>query len=94
MAEAGYDVILVCPGDSGSYQKGVYRDSIPLPQSRRERLTRSMYEACNAALAHKADLYHFHDPDLIRIAPRLKRSGAKVVYDSHEDVRAQIRTKE
>jgi glycosyltransferase involved in cell wall biosynthesis len=30
---------------------------------------------------------------LIRIAPRLKRSGARVVYDSHEDVRAQIGTK-
>lgn len=93
LVEAGYDVTLVCPSDSSHCKKGVYIDSIPVPKSRRERMTRTIYQACYAALDHKADLYHFHDPELIRIAPRLKRSGAKIVYDSHEDVRAQIRTK-
>lgn len=93
LVEAGYDVTLVCPSDSSNSNKGVCVDSIPVPKSRRERMTRTIYQARYAALDHKADLYHFHDPELIRIAPRLKRSGAKVVYDSHEDVRAQITTK-
>ena len=93
LQEAGYDVTLVCPSDPSNSKKGVCVDSIPVPKSRRERMTRTIYQACYAALDHKADLYHFHDPELIRIAPRLKRSGAKIVYDSHEDVRAQIRTK-
>jgi glycosyltransferase involved in cell wall biosynthesis len=37
------------------------------------------------ALALRADVYHLHDPELLTIARPLKRrSGAKVVYDSHE----------
>jgi glycosyltransferase involved in cell wall biosynthesis len=97
LAEAGYNVILVCPSNAisnNSNNKGVLIDPISEPKNRKERMTRTVYQACDIALAHKADLYHFHDPELIRIVPRLKRSGAKVVYDSHEDVRAQIRTKE
>lgn len=93
LVEAGYDVTLVCPGDSSRDDRGVRIDSISLPRSRRERMTRTIHQACCAALDHKANLYHFHDPELMCIAPRLKRSGAKVVYDSHEDVRAQIATK-
>lgn len=93
LEKAGYDVTLICPTNSSNSSKGVYIDAIPVPNSRRERMTRTIYQACDAALDHKADLYHFHDPELIRIAPKLKRSGARVVYDSHEDVRAQIRTK-
>jgi len=94
LAEAGYNVTLICPGDAVSNNKGVHMDLIPVPKNRRERMTRTVYQACDAALGYEADLYHFHDPELIRIAPRLKSRGAKVVYDSHEDVRAQIRTKE
>lgn len=93
LEEAGYDVTLVCPSNSSNSIKGVCIDALPVPNSRRERMAHTIHQACNAALAHKADLYHFHDPELIRIALKLKKSGAKVVYDSHEDVRAQIRTK-
>jgi len=93
LAQAGYDVTLVCPSDAISNSKGVLIDSIPVPKSRRERMTRTICQACDAALNRKADLYHFHDPELMRVAPRLKGSGAKVIYDSHEDVREQIATK-
>jgi len=93
LVKAGYDVTLVCPGDSRGINKGVYIDSIPVPKNRRERMTVAVDQAWRVALEHNADLYHFHDPELLRIALRLKRTGARVVYDSHEDVRAQIRTK-
>lgn len=33
-----------------------------------------------------ADLYHFHDPELLVIAGWLKRKGKKIIFDVHEDV--------
>ncbi len=37
------------------------------------------------ALALRADVIHLHDPELLTIArPLARRSGARVVYDSHE----------
>lgn len=42
------------------------------------------------ALEVKADIYHLHDPELLRIALKLKKTGAKVIYDAHEDLPRQI----
>ena len=37
-----------------------------------------------------ADIYHVHDPELIRVGYKLIKKGKKVIFDSHEDIGATI----
>ena len=40
-----------------------------------------------------ADIYHLHDPELLPYGLKLKRKGKKVIFDSHECYREQLRCK-
>jgi glycosyltransferase involved in cell wall biosynthesis len=46
------------------------------------RTTKLIYEA---ALKTKADIYQFHDPELLYVGLKLKKKKKRVVFDSHED---------
>lgn len=93
LVDAGYEVYLVERGDS--YEKsGVHIVGVgEIPQSRRKRMTVGAKMVYKAAVKIDADIYHFHDPELLPYGLKLKKLGKKVVFDSHELTREQIAIK-
>lgn len=93
LVKAGYDVTLVQQGTS--YEKdGIHIVGFgSIAQSRLERMTKTAQRAYQAALAVDADIYHLHDPELLPYARKLKKKGKTVIFDSHEDVPADISEK-
>lgn len=94
LAAAGYDVTLVARGDTSDTVDGVKR--IGVPRGRGNRLQRMVFETLKVARiawGQKADLYHFHDPELLPVGLALKLAGKTVVYDAHENIRDQVLSK-
>ncbi len=96
LVKAGYEVYYVAPAEKEELKK--YVDSNPkvhvVPihryKSKRQRMIRGVKEAYKVALSVDADIYHFHDPELIRAGIWLKLHGKKVIYDVHENYRSNI----
>ena len=95
LSAAGYDVSLIVPADSDEIVNGVKIISVkPDNRGRIKRATVTCYRILRKALAEKAKIYHFHDPELIWVGMILKLTGKKVIFDIHENIRAQIKVKE
>lgn len=94
LAMAGYDVTLIAPRAQGDVtQDGVRICAVRPPRSRFERMTRTVREVYQAAVRENADIYHFHDPELMPVGFLLSMRGKRVIYDVHEDYAANVRKK-
>jgi glycosyltransferase involved in cell wall biosynthesis len=81
LVKAGYNVVLIAPHDRCETVDGI--EVVPLPRSHNRVLR--IVAALRLALKQKADIYHFHDPELLPIGWLLKKwTGKPVIYDVHE----------
>lgn len=93
LANAGYETYLIQQGDT--YDKnGVHIIGFGKPETNRfKRMVNSTSKVYKLALKVNADIYHFHDPELLPVGLKLKKKGKKVIFDSHEDTSALIMEK-
>jgi len=86
LARSGYRVSLIARHTQGEIIDGVEFVPIPHHRNRITRMTLGAWLAYRTACRLQADLYHFHDPELLPVGVLLKLSTrAQVVYDVHEN---------
>jgi len=88
-----FKVTLIAIGNKNINTEGVECIALPKPSHRIKRLLLTTFRVYQAAKKAQADIYHFHDPELIPYALLLKWQGKKVVYDIHENVTESMKAK-
>ncbi|WP_461180170.1 glycosyltransferase [Virgibacillus kimchii] len=97
LAAAGFDVTLIAqPPENSQLNETKAIRHIPLKTytSRLKRMIFGTREAYKKAKSLNADVYHFHDPELLPVAWLLKKKNNHVIYDIHEDYITSILQKD
>jgi glycosyltransferase involved in cell wall biosynthesis len=94
LAKSGWDVTLIAAnGEPGMYD-GV--KLVVVKNNSTSRIIRATIVASRILLKcvkSKSNVVHFHDPELIWVGLILRILGKRVIYDVHENLRAQIEDK-
>ncbi len=84
LAKAGYEVVLIARHDKAEVVDGVRMVPLPEPRNRLQRMTTLLWRLYCLAVREDADVYHFHDPELMPIGLLLKLRHRRVIWDVHE----------
>ena len=92
---AGFNVtFVVADGKGDEVKKGIQIVDVGVGRfGRIGRITLTALAVYKKVKRVNADVYHFHDPELIPIGLLLRMFGKKVVYDVHEDLPRQTMAK-
>lgn len=93
LAKAGFDVTVIGPHSGDAVRDAVRVKAISRNPSRISRMTRTAWRVYATARNQDADIYHFHDPELIPVGLLLRAGGKQVIYDIHEDFPKDILSK-
>lgn len=89
MSQFGCDVVIICAdGKLDEVKNGVTIKSYtraPLSKKQRFSLLIKNTSFVKYLISQKADIYQFHDLELIEVGRKLKNKKQKVVFDSHEN---------
>jgi len=91
LAKNGFDTYLVvADGKRAEVKNNVQISDVGKESNKIARILFTPKKILKKALEIDADIYHFHDPELLLIASRLLKNNKKVIYDAHEDLPRQI----
>lgn len=85
LAASGYEVIELTNHAENVSKDGVQVYGLGRSRGRLHRFAKS-WKMLLAALQLDADMYHFHDPELLPCGVLLRAFGKNVIYDIHEDL--------
>lgn len=89
-ASGTYDVYLAAAGEIPDGSGVSLIPLTPAPRTRLRRFVAGPLKAGALSRTVAADVWHFHDPELLPVAIRLARAGKSVIWDSHEDYVGQL----
>lgn len=90
LSQAGYDVSLIAHHDTDETVDGVQIKSLGTADTRLKRW-RNIPKTYRTAKDMSADIYHFHDPELLPVGVALSEfTSGRVIYDVHEYYEGKI----